>query len=134
AEQIGGEHVRVTDLTRPGQDAHDAELSLAKTAELSSADLVLHSAAFQPSVADSVKANASGAVLEVADVITYLPVHEHEEDHAEEAHEEHAEHEHGDQDPHFWLDPLRMAELGDAVAAELGEIAPEHAEEFTSAA
>src|SRR5699024_11208176 len=76
--------------------------------------------------------------------ITYLPVQEHEEDHADEDHadedhagetdEEHAEHEHGDQDPHFWLDPLLMAELGDAVAAELGEIAPEQASEFTSAA
>ncbi|WP_162598811.1 metal ABC transporter substrate-binding protein [Nocardioides gilvus] len=151
AEQIGGDHVRVTDLTRPGQDAHDAELSLANTAELSSADLVLHSGSFQPSVASSVKANASGAVLDVGDVITYLPVHEHEEDHDDQGHDDeghgdeghedeghedegHEGHDHGDEDPHFWLDPLLMADLGEAVAAELGEIAPEHADEFTRAA
>lgn len=137
AEQVGGEHVKVTNLTSPGQDAHDAELSLANTAMLSSAELVLHSDSFQPAVANSVKANASGAVLEVSDVVTYLPVHEHEDDHSDQhgdGQDDHAGHDHGDKDPHFWLDPLLMAQFGDAVAAELGKIDPEHADEFTNAA
>jgi zinc transport system substrate-binding protein len=29
-------------------------------------------------------------------------------------------------DPHFWQDPTRMAELGDAIAAELGRADPVH--------
>lgn len=141
AQQIGGDRVNVTDLTRPGQDAHDAELTLANTAELSAADLVLHSSSFQPAVANSVKANAPGAVLDVGDVVTYLPVHDHEDDHeGHDAHgghddgDAHEGHDHGDEDPHFWLDPLLMAQFGDAVADELGKIDPDHADEFTRAA
>ena len=33
-------------------------------------------------------------------------------------------HDHGDLDPHFWLDPLLMADLGDAVAEQLAERRP----------
>lgn len=139
AQQVGGEHVSVTDLTRPGQDAHDAELSLANTAALSSADLVLHSDSFQPAVANSVKANASGVVVEVSEVIDYIPAHRHEDDHGDHSEGDHEDeddhgHDHGDEDPHFWLDPLLMAQFGDAVADELAKIAPEHADDFTRAA
>uniref|UniRef100_UPI0030F59835 metal ABC transporter substrate-binding protein n=1 Tax=uncultured Nocardioides sp. TaxID=198441 RepID=UPI0030F59835 len=37
---------------------------------------------------------------------------------------------HGELDPHFWHDPLRMADLGDAVAERLAEIDPDEAESF----
>ncbi|MCH1868462.1 metal ABC transporter substrate-binding protein [Nocardioides sp. CFH 31398] len=37
------------------------------------------------------------------------------------------DHDHGDLDPHFWQDPMRMADLADAVAESLGEIDPEGA-------
>ncbi|HYG94238.1 MAG TPA: zinc ABC transporter substrate-binding protein, partial [Nocardioides sp.] len=55
--------------------------------------------------------------------------HEEHEEHAGEEGEEHA-HEHGDLDPHFWHDPLRMADLADAVASELGEVDPGHADDY----
>ncbi len=53
-------------------------------------------------------------------------------DHAEdqEAHDEGDGHDHGPVDPHFWLDPMRLAAVADAFAAELGEIAPESAASF----
>src|SRR5690606_30757288 len=41
---------------------------------------------------------------------------------------------HGDEDPHFWLDPLLMADLGEAVAAELGGIDPDRAADYDAAA
>ncbi|WP_142310201.1 metal ABC transporter substrate-binding protein, partial [Bacillus pseudomycoides] len=41
---------------------------------------------------------------------------------------------HGDLDPHFWLDPTRLADLGDAVAEELAEIDPDGAEAYTAGA
>lgn len=62
-----------------------------------------------------------------------------EEEHAEDEHagEEHAEeeahdHDHGEFDPHFWLDPIRMADLGDALAEKLGEMDPEDAETYAA--
>ena len=36
-------------------------------------------------------------------------------------------HDHGDLDPHFWQDPLLMADLADAVADQLAEIDPDGA-------
>ena len=61
--------------------------------------------------------------------------HDHD-GHAEEGRADGHEdgHDHGDEDPHFWLDPLLMADLGDAVADELSEIDPEGAEEYADSA
>ncbi|WP_043641880.1 metal ABC transporter substrate-binding protein [Nocardioides alkalitolerans] len=55
--------------------------------------------------------------------------HADEEDHAHEEGEEH-DHDHGEFDPHFWLDPLRLADAGDAIAERLGELDPDAAETF----
>ena len=38
--------------------------------------------------------------------------------------------EHGDLDPHFWLDPLLVADVADAVADELGEVDPGAAQTY----
>ena len=35
-------------------------------------------------------------------------------------------------DPHFWLDPLRMADLGDHVAETLSDIDPDRSQEYTA--
>src|SRR5690606_11247158 len=53
AEQVAGDRAGVQSLTRPGQEAHDAGMSIEKTAVLAKADLVLLSAALQPEVAAS---------------------------------------------------------------------------------
>ncbi len=47
-------------------------------------------------------------------------------DHAEDGDDDHAEddqgHDHGDEDPHFWQDPIRMADAVGLIAAALAEI------------
>ncbi|WP_162599909.1 metal ABC transporter substrate-binding protein [Nocardioides solisilvae] len=149
AEQVAGEHAEVVSLTRPGQEAHDAGMSIEKTADLAEADLVVLSESLQPEVAASARQNARGSLLEVADVVDLLPAAEHghgDHDHDEDGHEEdwhdedghdedgHEGHDHGDEDPHFWLDPLRMADLGDAVADGLADVDPEHATDYETAA
>lgn len=141
AEQVGGDAVEVSNLTRPGKDAHASELSIHSTAALAQADLVILSGGFQAEIDSSAKANAAGAVLDVADVVDFMPTedaHAHEgESHDDHAHGEdshgagsHDGHDHGDTDPHFWLDPLRMAQVAEATAEELAEISPEHAATF----
>jgi zinc transport system substrate-binding protein len=37
-------------------------------------------------------------------------------------------------DPHFWLDPSRLAAVGQAVADELAAVDPEHADEYAAGA
>ncbi|MGP9536850.1 metal ABC transporter substrate-binding protein [Brachybacterium sp. AOP43-C2-M15] len=147
--RVGGEHVALTDLTTPGADAHGLELSVKQTMTVEQADLVLQIPGFQTALDDAISTQDGENVLDVSSVIELLPASaagEHE-DHGGEGEEEHAEHEdegeegdegeehdHGPDDPHFWHDPLLMADLADALAARLGELSPDAAEEFTEAA
>ena len=132
SERVAGEHAEVELLTQPGGEPHDLELDVRSTATLAEADLVVYEDGFQPAVDDAVEQNATGATVDAAEVVDLVPAeesHEEHEEHAGEEGEEHA-HEHGDLDPHFWHDPLRMADLADAVASELGEVDPGHADDY----
>lgn len=142
ASRVAAEHAEVTNLTSPGGEPHDLELAIKDTVRLAGADLVVYLEGFQPAVDDAVRENAEGAVLEAGAVVDLQPFAEHtDEAHTGEGHtgeghagEGHAdeEHDHGDDDPHFWLDPLRMAELGDAVADELSDLDPDHADAYAA--
>jgi len=157
--QIAGDEFRVVNLTQPGAEPHDLELGIGQVAEVERADLVVVLDGFQPAVDSAARNVAEGAVLDAADVVDLVPAEDHEADdapghtghdhtghadHEDEhegghdghdegagGHEGHDGHDHGDLDPHFWQDPLRMADLGEAVATQLGEIDPDHAEVFT---
>ena len=124
AERVAGERAEVVNLTSPGGEPHDLELGVPQIALVTDADLVVVEQGFQPAVDDAVASNATGEVLDVVDVVDL--VEEGHDGDGDEGHED----EHGDVDPHFWLDPLLMADLADAVAARLGEIDPEHSSAY----
>lgn len=122
-------------LTHPGTEPHDLELGIQETATITDADLVVLLADFQPAVDDTVEQNAAGVVLDVSAAAELLAIDESAEEHEEHAEEEGAEedgHDHGDTDPHFWLDPLRMADVADAVADGLADADAEHAATYRS--
>ena len=78
--------------------------------------------------------NAEGEALNTADVVD-LEHHENDEghDHDHEGHDhDHEGHDHGDLDgdPHIWLDPTNLMSVADAVADQLAEIDPDHAERY----
>jgi zinc transport system substrate-binding protein len=127
ADRIAGDHAEVELLTQPGTEPHDLELDVGETAEIASADLVVFEHDFQPAVDDAVEQNAEGVALDAADVVDLMAAEESPEEHTEDGGEEDG---HGDTDPHFWQDPLRVAELGDAIADELAEIDPAHADDY----
>ena len=129
-DRVAGDAWEVDNLTQPGQEPHDLELTIAQTAELEDADLVVLNHGFQPAV-DSGAETADAPVLDAADAVELLPADaDDHEGETEEEHAEHAgeEHDHGDTDPHFWLDPLLVADFGDAVADELTEVDPDGAQ------
>ena len=134
AQQIGGDLVTVDNLTPPAAEPHDLELSPAQVREIGTADLVVYLSGFQNAVDEGVEARAPEHVVDAADAAGLA-------EHAEETEEEHAEHadegdqhDHGATDPHFWLDPSRLAAVGQAVADELAAADPEHAEEYAAGA
>ncbi len=127
AQRVGGGDVTVTNLTKPGGEPHDLELSPRQVAGLGEADLVVYSRGFQPAVDVAVEQQAADIALDVLEVVELIDG-EHE-DHADEA--EHAEDEaEPEGDPHVWLDPVRLAAIADAVAERLGELAPQRADAF----
>ena len=133
AEQVGGDHVEVTSLTTPGRDPHDAELTVAQTAEVAEADVVLHLGGFQPVVDDAVEQVAEGAVVDAAttaDLVATGSEHRHgDEVHGEEEAEDA---EGGEVDPHFWLDPTRMAAVAGQVTQALQDADPSHADDYAA--
>jgi zinc transport system substrate-binding protein len=135
AERVAGEDFDVTNLTQPGGEPHDLELSVWATARIEDAGLVIHEQGFQPAVDTAIEQNAQGRVLDVTDVVDLHPFDDHDHDeeqggdeHAEEEHTADDGHDHGDLDPHFWLDPLLLADVGDAVADELAGLDPGRAD------
>ena len=119
AERVGGDDVTVENLTAPGGEPHDLEPTVRETAEVAEADLVVYERGFQPAVDDAIDENAEGAVLDVGDVVHLVPFREHGVDSDED-------------DPHFWQDPLLLAKVGDAMADQLSDVDPEHADQYAA--
>lgn len=131
SERVAGDHASVENLTQPGGEPHDLELGISQTVALQDADVVVVETGFQPAVDDAVATLGGGEVVDAADVVDLQAV-AHEADHADEDHtdEDDADHDHGDLDPHFWQDPLLMADVADAVADALSAVDPDHADDY----
>ena len=118
-ERVGGPEVAVTNLTKPGAEPHDLELTPRQVATVESGALVVYLPGLQPAVDDAVRSEAADHALDVATVVPLLP--------APTALGTDAPGSESATDPHVWLDPLRMAAIGDAVAARLSAVDPAHA-------
>ena len=113
ATAVGGSAVAVSNLTAPGVEPHDLELSAAQVAEISSADLVLYVKGFQPAVDDAIAQEAADRAIDVTADLKLLTG-------AEGA------------DPHVWLDPANMSAIGKTIATRLSTINSSAASTFNS--
>jgi zinc transport system substrate-binding protein len=98
AEQVGGDAVSVENLTPPGAEPHDLEVSPSDVSKIKSADLVLllgHG--FQPQLED-----AAGSGPEVVALLDTPALDLHP-----------------DGDPHVWLDPVRYMKIVDRIGVVL---------------
>ena len=125
-ERVGGDLVSVQNLTVPGKEPHDLEMTIQETAEITESDVVVFEHGFQPAVDDAVENSAEGRVVDAAEVVDLRQVDEAEHEEGEE------DHDHGGVDPHFWQDPLLLADLGDAVADTLAEVDQDHAADYAA--
>ncbi len=103
AERIGGPAFDVRNLTPPGAEPHDLELTPREVARIQDASVVLYlSHGFQPAVSKAVE-QARGKKV---DILAGLPLHT-----AEEA---------GlTADPHVWLDPILFARVATRIGTAL---------------
>ncbi|MEN8650538.1 metal ABC transporter substrate-binding protein [Streptomyces sp. 21So2-11] len=127
AEQIGGEHVAVSTLTKPGVEPHDLELSPKQAARLGEADFIVYLKGLQPAVDEAVEQSGVKNTTDAA-ALTHLEEHGTEVGHDEHAEEEEG-HDHGEAagDPHIWLDPVKYAEVAKGVGKALEKADPDNA-------
>jgi len=107
-ERIGGDCVDVTDLTPPGVEPHDLELTPDGVEAIATADIVLYlGGGFQPAVEDAID-EAQGVTVDLLADVPTLPG-EGEGEGAPTV------------DPHVWLDPMRFATIAAEIEATLTE-------------
>jgi zinc transport system substrate-binding protein len=116
-ERVGGDRVDATNLTKPGAEPHDLELAPQDVATVAEADLVVYLAGFQPAVDEAVAQAAGDRALDVSDAADLTLS---------------APDGSSTPDPHFWLDPTRLADVADAVAAELTAVDPAGASTYAA--
>ncbi len=128
AEQIGGDRVQVTDLTEPGQEPHDLEISARQTARLEKSDVALYLKGLQPSVDEAIQQSTIPVKI---DVTTLVPLKEHGTEvggHAT-AHDDQPDEDDDTMalDPHIWLDPVQYSHIARLIASVFEKTDPPHA-------
>jgi zinc transport system substrate-binding protein len=99
AQRVGGDRVRVTNLTPAGAEPHDLELTPDQVDGLLDADVVFElGRGFQPAV-ERAASQRDGPTVELLA--------------------------RGTQDPHIWLDPVQMQRVVRAVQRELTKVDPQ---------
>lgn len=149
AEAIGGDFVDVTSIiTSASQDPHEYEASAQDQLTLKNAGLVIENGAGYDAFMESL-ISASGTTAPVITAVEfnhdYPGAASHDEAHADEATAEpsaspdgetHAEgdgHDHVEGfNEHVWYDPHTIEDLAGDIAEHLGELAPDHAADFTA--
>ncbi|MFG2222146.1 metal ABC transporter substrate-binding protein [Streptomyces sp. NPDC048644] len=133
AEQIGGDHVEVSNLTKPGVEPHDLELSPRQTGALGESGAIVYLKGLQPAVDEAIK---QSGVKNVADAAAMTSMEEHGSEvggHHHTTGDNHAhsksEAEAGD-DPHIWLDPVKYAQVAKGVNKTLAKADPDHKADY----
>ena len=122
AEQVGGTHVDVENLTAPGVEPHDLELTPGQVRDLAEAELVVYLGhGFQPAVEDAIDQLDDDRVL---DVLADQELLTREQEEREDVTETVGSSETEDVDPHVWLDPTRMTRIVDDIDGGLQDVEP----------
>lgn len=109
AEQVGGPQVNVENLTKPGAEPHDLELTPRQEIHVGESDLAFYVKGVQPAVDKAVREHAKKHSLDAESLVPTLPAPQDSE-------------ENGAIDPHLWLDPSRFATVATALGERLARV------------
>jgi len=129
-EAVGRDRVSVENLTVPGAEPHDLELTPKQVASLSAADLVIYQRGFQPAVDTAVDQSAPAHLIDTASFLTMLTGTQEAKAEHEAPGESEPEEGNTSRDPHTWLDTANMAAIAEHVRDALIQARPTAAAEF----
>ncbi|MEV5709175.1 metal ABC transporter substrate-binding protein [Actinoallomurus sp. NPDC052274] len=121
AEQVAGPDGSVQNLTKPGAEPHDLELTPRQVIDVGESKLAFYIKGVQPAVDKAVREHAKHHSLDASSLVKTLPAPQDEADH-------------GAEDPHLWLDPNRFATVATALGERLAAIDPAHAAAYRARA
>jgi zinc transport system substrate-binding protein len=126
-EQVGGAHLAVTSLTKPGAEPHDIELTPRDVAAVSKARLVVYEKGLQGAVDQAVESQGADRSFDVApaarlDLLFQPTIGAPAQGAGANAP--------GTTDPHFWLDPQRYSDVAKAIAQRLSSVDPAHKADY----
>jgi zinc transport system substrate-binding protein len=127
AQRVAGDHAMVANLTQPGAEPHDLELTPRQVASLTTASLVIFEKGFQPAVDEAVVQSENPQVIETTTVVPLRPLASPDGD---LDHGGGAEDDHSALDPHVWLDPTAVSRIARAVEQRLSTVDPDHAADY----
>lgn len=142
-QEVGGEHIRLTNLVEANGDAHVYQPSPLDAQAVAEADLlVVNGLGFEGWMARLEQSSGFKGVKVVATDgvnLIYLGEEEHHEDEHDEHHDEEErheedhhedEHDHGEFDPHAWHSVTNVLVYVENIRAALVRLAPEHKTSF----
>ena len=121
-EQVGGDQVSVANLTKPGVEPHDLELTAKQVASVAFADLVFYEKGFQAAVDSAVDTEKPKRVLDAASIVPLRTTPGFTGEATTPSTSA--------VDPHTWLDPQTMIKYASAVAEQLSQARPDSAAAF----
>lgn len=119
AATVAGDEGRVEVLIPIGIDSHDFQASAQQARLIAGADLVIaNGLGLEAGIQDVLESAVDDGttVIEVAPLVDPIPFSAQDQD---------AEHGAGGEDPHFWMDPIRVGDAATAIAAELAVVEPD---------
>ena len=126
AQRVAGDHATVANLTQPGAEPHDLELTPRQVASLTTANLVIYEKGFQPAVDEAVLQSENPEVIDTTTAVPLPPLTSGDElSHGEGARDDHMA-----LDPHVWLDPAAMSRIAQEVESRLVMIDRAHAADY----
>jgi zinc transport system substrate-binding protein len=117
AETVAGRYNDVIDLTPPGVEPHEYELTVRQVADIDLANVGFYERGVAPSIDQAMTNDSPAHALDVTSVVPLAaPVAGSGVEHTSD-----------DKDPHFWQDPTLMARATTAFATTMAQADPGHA-------
>ena len=120
ADRVAGRYNDVVDLTPPGVEPHEYELTVRQVAQIDEARVGFYEGGVAPSVDQAMANDSPDRALDVTHVVRLqAPV-------SGSGVESTA----NDRDPHFWLDPTLMQQADARVHRDMADADPDHAADY----